>query len=696
MAAARTKSRKRPKLSPSPRDPAQPSSSTGRLRGILAALILATVALTAAVVFSVSMFDESAASRRQRERRVATRQPLLPSDTSSSAEVADADQLTRYFTRDNLTMVWDTIKPDVLKLVKPTSTTISNIAPSDYVGPKGCAECHRENYDNWANHPHRWMNAVADNQSVRGDFSGKQPMAYRGGIARFYRENGKYMMRFDRPDLHRVYEIRQTIGSRFYQYYVGIGIAGPEPEEHDYYRKDHVLPFGYWLERKAWVPIVHVHDETSEDLRWDPVETSKPAVSTLHREDVGRARGVMDPSVDLALQYSIVCNYCHTTFPIADMFVRSPERMGPSLTSRSLFALSQYVAENRPEIWDGSQPPEAFSSAAIEQMTGTFIAFDAREEAATLGVSCEACHLGCAAHVNQPTTKPPFVPMNPHLLSFADPSAMDSGRTAVNINAACGRCHSGNRPTYASGISTWNSTEHTDAMRGSCYSQLTCTDCHDPHKATGLSWPKTAAEDDASCLKCHEHLRQQDARYAHTHHLGGSTGDRCMNCHMPHINEGMQDVVRTHTIFSPTNADMIESNQPNACNLCHVEKSIDWTLQYLLLWYGQRYAESQIAQNYPSRKASVALGWLQSPHEATRLVAADALRRQDAMWALDSLVSMLDDPFLMNRQFTQTSLEKMLNVRLDEVFGYWYYASPTERSAPIERIREYVQSQSQK
>jgi len=40
-----------------------------------------------------------------------------------------------------------------------------------------------------------------------------------------------------------------------------------------------------------------------------------------------------------------------------------------------------------------------------------------------------------------------------------------------------------------------------------------------------------------------------------------------MNCHMPKINEGINSLVRTHTIFSPTNPAMIEANRPNACNL---------------------------------------------------------------------------------------------------------------------------------
>ncbi len=163
-------------------------------------------------------------------------------------------------------MVWDQIKPDIMQQTATTSMS-SNITRRDFAGSHTCAECHKANFANWSEHPHRWMNALANEESTKGDFSGNAELRYRGGVAKFYQIDGKFRMRFDRNDLHREYEISQTIGSRFYQYYVGRGILGPESAEHDYYRKDHVLPFGFWLDRRAWVPIVHVADELPDDVR---------------------------------------------------------------------------------------------------------------------------------------------------------------------------------------------------------------------------------------------------------------------------------------------------------------------------------------------------------------------------------------------------------------------------------------------
>ena len=49
---------------------------------------------------------------------------------------------------------------------------LSNIRRTDYAGKDSCRECHAENYENWSHHSHRWMNALADEESVKGDFSG--------------------------------------------------------------------------------------------------------------------------------------------------------------------------------------------------------------------------------------------------------------------------------------------------------------------------------------------------------------------------------------------------------------------------------------------------------------------------------------------------------------------------------------------
>jgi len=49
---------------------------------------------------------------------------------------------------------------------------VSNLRRIDYAGADSCRECHEENHELWRNHTHRWMNALADESTVKGDFSG--------------------------------------------------------------------------------------------------------------------------------------------------------------------------------------------------------------------------------------------------------------------------------------------------------------------------------------------------------------------------------------------------------------------------------------------------------------------------------------------------------------------------------------------
>ena len=103
-------------------------------------------------------------------------------------------------------------------------------------------------------------------------------------------------------------------------------------------------------------------------------------------------------------------------------------------------------------------------------------------------------------------------------------------------------------------------------------------------------------------------------------------------------------------------------------------------------WYGAEYSEEKLAENYPDRNQPAAVGWLKSETPAVRLVGADVLCRAGAGWALPELIGVLNDPFLINRQFTRRWLNNMLGVRLQE-FGYRFYMTPEERRGPIGRIR---------
>jgi hypothetical protein len=155
---------------------------------------------------------------------------------------------------------------------------------------------------------------------------------------------------------------------------------------------------------------------------------------------------------------------------------------------------------------------------------------------------------------------------------------------------------------------------------------------------------------------------------------------------MPRINEGLQDVVRTHMIYSPTRADMIQANHPNACNLCHTDRPIDWTLRYLREWYGKAFNEGEIAAHYPDRSRPVALGWLAGANPSVRLVAADALARSRDDQALPALFESLDDPYLINRQFGARAFEGIVGARLADL-DYHFYQTREERSGPLAELR---------
>jgi hypothetical protein len=568
---------------------------------------------------------------------------------------------------------WDDIPAHLQSDAGPPINASSNIHPGDYAGPEACRKCHRKNYDGWSHHPHRWMNALADGSTVVGDFSGTS-ISYLGGKATFFEENGEYRMRLEREE-SRTYAIHQTIGSRFFQYYVGKQLDGPKSADPstDPMQFDHVLPLGYWIEPREWVPIVNVAQEESPDgQRMDPFD-AKSYQSNF-------------------CQYADACDQCHTTSPLGDLFSGNANQLAREVPRSIEWAVTNYLEEERPR-W----LPPRHRSLPDDQAVGLLNSLDAipaSEHAVTLGISCESCHLGCREHAENPKILPAFFPISPHLHSESEEAPTDLGRTHDNVNWACGRCHSGDRPHFAAGMSTWNSTEYSDAMRGHCYSQLKCIDCHNPHQAIGHQWTSTPAKDDARCIQCHQQYSSPESQAAHSHHQPGSEGSRCMNCHMPRINEGLQDVVRTHTIFSPTNADMIHANHPNACNQCHTDKSIDWTIDYLKKWFNAEFVDTKLQSQYTNRAQSAALGWLQSENHAVRLVAADALLRTRTEWdqdttIQDALINALDDPYLLNRQFARRGFEGMLGVKLKD-YGYRFYMMPNEREKPMAELREVL------
>jgi predicted CXXCH cytochrome family protein len=129
--------------------------------------------------------------------------------------------------------------------------------------------------------------------------------------------------------------------------------------------------------------------------------------------------------------------------------------------------------------------------------------------------------------------------------------------------------------------------------RSQCFKkgQVSCGTCHEPHGHDSVSNPtalKFPGKPDLMCTGCHTQFQGRARAAQHSHHSAESEGSRCVSCHMPRIMDALVFRARTHQIDDIPNAEMTrhfgEENSPNACLLCHQEKSVEWVQQSLLSW----------------------------------------------------------------------------------------------------------------
>ena len=608
-----------------------------------------------------------------------------PEPTEEGPKFILADEATNRWNPDRVIKYWWDTVPEEKRTNSLKLTAHSNVTREDYAGSKSCQKCHESKYNDWQNHPHKWMNANAMD-ALKGDFSGKKTIKYKGGTGRFVMEDGHPKMILERGDIYWRYRITRTIGSRFFQYYVGLleeerGSNLPWKKERR--TIEGVLPFGYWFDAGDWIPTVHV----LRDFDTDEAE--------------------VDPYNDWHfLSYDTACAECHTTWAFGDWIIRNAgaTRFTGYTPHDVDVHLGKLMQTQHPDRVPKDTPLKHYSYQDIEKIILHERQRPQTDERLSLGVTCESCHLGAAEHARKSTPEksevlPAFFPVSEHFYYAATNEAQIVNRSAVNVNFICARCHSGGRPMYANGTHTWNSTEFTQASNGHCYHPdkaaekgmeiLTCVSCHDPHKKTGAKWSRTPRQDDQSCIRCHQQFNTPEKQTAHTHHAPDTEGSRCMNCHMPRYTEGLQDMIRTHRIQSPVAEQLVKQNQVNACNLCHLDKSINWTVQHVREWYPGRheFVDELMTKYYSDRNAPIAPGWIKNRHAATRLAGADAAARRMPGKYLDLLLDLLIvDNHTINRQFIQRRLLESLGIDL-KAEGYQFYQGIEERRKIINDLR---------
>ena len=192
----------------------------------------------------------------------------------------------------------------------------------------------------------------------------------------------------------------------------------------------------------------------------------------------------------------------------------------------------------------------------------------------------------------------------------------------------------------------------------------------------------------AACLKCHNEFSTPSARAKHDGHVG-STNLSCTDCHMPRIVHGLSDMIRSHTISSPTDERMFAKNAPNACNLCHLEKSVKWTVDNLEKQWGIEVAldPSWLPAYGGSFDLPVGKLWLNHSAPMMRQIAMDAYSRSSSVSdALrKELIESLNDPVPANRLMGMTAIERILG-RTIKFSEFSPYEKPKKRKIKINEL----------
>ncbi len=203
------------------------------------------------------------------------------------------------------------------------------------------------------------------------------------------------------------------------------------------------------------------------------------------------------------------------------------------------------------------------------------------------------------------------------------------------------------RVFWPDGMVRVSGREYNGLIESPCYQNgdLSCLCCHSMHDSDPNDQLKLAATGNQVCLDCHTTMKDDIA--AHTHHDVNSAGSQCYNCHMPHTTIGLLTAMRSHQISSPGVEQELETGRPNACNLCHLDQTLEWTSEKLHAWY--QHPAAKLSEEQKTTAAS--LIWMLKGDAGNRLLAAwhmgwgPAKTAAAGRWTEPFLGSAMVDPY---------------------------------------------------
>jgi hypothetical protein len=436
------------------------------------------------------------------------------------------------------------------------------------------------------------------------------------------------------------------------QLYIGVQTDGPEPPDSPVWR-EHMIPFGYWSSIGRWLPK-HYFDTDGPELLRDGI----PVVEGIDKfQDVR--------------PWTSVCLSCHNTAPYAYRAAHKLYAGFPDATvSVAAGRLSTVLA---PTVTAGP------TLASLEEINRNL---QPDRHLVTLGISCESCHFGGREHA-QGAGPIAFLPTSPYVKITShrsDQALTDDRKNARTLTGICSQCHSGFARLYPNGGSTCNSREGLDFNSGYCTSRMTCVHCHEPHTAGPPAGGPTNPAHVAVCSTCHVSYADPQKAIAHARHSAGS-GVTCLDCHMPRLTLGLDALVRTHRVSHPVEQAMITHGAPNACNLCHLDQTLRWTLDQLERGWGRRLKAPAGDVDRPVGEA-----WLFSSDPFLRFLATQSYARSPlGPTRLADLIRALNDPEPINRVFHTRAVETIWGRKLTPA-DYEMTAPPALRARQIAKL----------
>jgi len=213
---------------------------------------------------------------------------------------------------------------------------------------------------------------------------------------------------------------------------------------------------------------------------------------------------------------------------------------------------------------------------------------------------------------------------------------------------------------WPDGLARVSGREYNGLLESPCFRRgdLACVSCHSLHESNPNDQLAAGMEGNQACYQCHADYQAKLTE--HTHHAADSEGSRCYNCHMPHTTYGLMKGIRSHTIINPSVEESTKYGRPNACNLCHLDQSLQWTGEHLTSWYG--HPTPQL--NDEEKSTSAALRWLLRGDAGQRALAAwhfgwePARQVSGTEWMPPFLAELFVDPYSVVRYIAHHALKK--------------------------------------